>query len=65
MSIQPKPKVNVKPTAKVKWADNINNKANAEFVEEVKFNNKGKATQEMFNQRYLSKNGPAKKINKK
>ena len=42
----------------VNWPDNISNPKNAEFVNEVAFNNGIKAsqvTQKMFNDRYLKK----------
>lgn len=42
----------------VNWPDNISNPKNAEFVNEVAFNNGikvSKVTQKMFNDRYLKK----------
>jgi len=42
----------------VNWPDNISNPKNAEFVNEVAFNNGinvNKVTQKMFNDRYLKK----------
>jgi hypothetical protein len=49
-----RPDTPLAPTPVVRWADNIKNPENKEFVAEVAFNKKkiGKVTQEEFNQRY-------------
>jgi hypothetical protein len=49
-----RPDTPLAPTPVVRWADNIKNPENKEFVREVAFNKKkiGKVTQEEFNQRY-------------
>jgi len=49
-----RPDTPLAPTPVVRWADNIKNPENREFVAEVAFNKKkiGKVTQEEFNQRY-------------
>lgn len=49
-----RPDTPLAPTPVVRWADNIKNPENKEFVDEVAFNKKkiGKVTQEEFNQRY-------------
>ena len=49
-----RPDTPLAPTPVVRWADNIKNPENKEFVREVAFNKKkiGKVTQDEFNQRY-------------
>ena len=49
-----RPDTPLAPTPVVRWADNIKNPENKEYVAEVAFNKKkiGKVTQEEFNQRY-------------
>ncbi len=49
-----RPDTPLAPTPVVRWADNIKNPENKEFVREVAFNKKkiGKVTQEEFNKRY-------------
>jgi hypothetical protein len=49
-----RPDTPLAPTPVVRWADNIKNPENKEFVAEVAFNKKkiGKVTQDEFNQRY-------------
>jgi hypothetical protein len=49
-----RPDTPLSPTPVVRWADNIKNPENKEFVREVAFNKKkiGKVTQDEFNQRY-------------
>jgi hypothetical protein len=49
-----RPDTPLAPTPVVRWADNIKNPENEEFVAEVAFNKKkiGKVTQEEFNKRY-------------
>jgi hypothetical protein len=49
-----RPDTPLAPTPVVRWADNIKNPENKEYVDEVAFNKKkiGKVTQDEFNQRY-------------
>lgn len=49
-----RPDTPLAPTPVVRWADNIKNPENKEYVAEVAFNKKkiGKVTQDEFNQRY-------------
>jgi hypothetical protein len=49
-----RPDTPLAPTPVVRWADNIKNPENKEYVKEVAFNKKkiGKVTQDEFNERY-------------
>ena len=52
-----RPDTPLAPTPTLKWADDIRNPDNEEFVEETRFNkkNNSKVTQKEFNQRYKIK----------